>query len=301
MNKPTLSIGITAFNEELNIKKLLTNLLKQNSKNYRLTKIIVVSDGSTDNTVKQVTSLKSKKIELVNFKTRGGMTDRLNYIFKNFNSDVLVKIDADVLPTNKNLLSEMVTPFIKNEAVGYVSGKLIAKSGSTFLEKSVNVSRLVWDSIKLDLKNGNSVYSCAGGIFALSREFAKEFQFPKDIWVDIGYLYFWSIKKGFKYISNKKAQVYFRSPSNLKDYERQFNRYGLEQKNLTNIFGKTIEKEYQIPWQMIYKYKFNFLIKYPFECLYLFMINFYLKNFHKPTIKHFGANWPISASTKKNL
>ncbi len=61
-----ISVVIPAYNEEKRIKPTLEKIgeyLSKNSKNYE---IIVVNDGSKDNTNKVVLSLKNKKIRLIN-------------------------------------------------------------------------------------------------------------------------------------------------------------------------------------------------------------------------------------------
>ena len=57
--KPTLSIGIPAFNEEANIYFLLKDLLSQKMDQFNLERIIVNSDGSTDDTIEQVKRIKN--------------------------------------------------------------------------------------------------------------------------------------------------------------------------------------------------------------------------------------------------
>ena len=83
----------------------------KNLSNY-IKKIIVVSDGSSDKTVQIARSVKSNKVIVYNFKKREGMTSRLNFMFKKFNTDIFIKIDADLLPINNNLLNEISKSFI---------------------------------------------------------------------------------------------------------------------------------------------------------------------------------------------
>ena len=59
--KPTVTIGIPSYNEAQNIGQLLESLLKQVSNSYILEKIIVCSDGSTDDTEQVVKKLESKR------------------------------------------------------------------------------------------------------------------------------------------------------------------------------------------------------------------------------------------------
>jgi glycosyltransferase involved in cell wall biosynthesis len=49
-NIKTLTIGISAHNEEKNISSLLESIFAQKQRNYVLENIYVVCDGCTDNT-----------------------------------------------------------------------------------------------------------------------------------------------------------------------------------------------------------------------------------------------------------
>ena len=52
-NKPKLrcSVGVTAYNEEANIGRLLEALLTQHTRDVEIVEIIVVASACTDNTV----------------------------------------------------------------------------------------------------------------------------------------------------------------------------------------------------------------------------------------------------------
>ena len=105
-NKKSISVGIPAFNEEANIYYLLKDLLGQELKGIKLDKIIISSDGSTDNTVAQVRRIRSKKIVLFNYTKRLGRTLRQEEIMRKVNSDALVLVDADTLIGDKNFLQK---------------------------------------------------------------------------------------------------------------------------------------------------------------------------------------------------
>ena len=70
--KPTVTIGIPAYNEEANIKNLLDSILSQIQNNFIIDEIIVVSDGSSDKTADIVRSLNNSLINLIEDKERLG-------------------------------------------------------------------------------------------------------------------------------------------------------------------------------------------------------------------------------------
>ena len=110
--KLTVTVGISALNEETNIGTMLRAVLAQRGDNFVLKEIMVISDGSTDNTVGKVREIKDKRITVIVGKKREGMNTRLNYLFAHFQSDVLIKMDADILPQNESVISLLISPFL---------------------------------------------------------------------------------------------------------------------------------------------------------------------------------------------
>jgi glycosyltransferase involved in cell wall biosynthesis len=107
-NKIHITIGIPAYNEEVSIKRVLDSLLRQKHEMFVLDEIIVVSDGSTDETDTIVMSYKNQKIRLVKNKKRMGKNYSLNYLFKHVTSTLLVILDADVQISDTRLVSKLV-------------------------------------------------------------------------------------------------------------------------------------------------------------------------------------------------
>src|SRR3989338_5892127 len=94
----TVTIGIPAYNEAGNIGQLLKALLKQKQAGWVLEKIMVVSDASEDKTDIIVKQFKDKRIRLLRNLQRIGQAESQNRIIDECDSDVLVLMNADVLP-----------------------------------------------------------------------------------------------------------------------------------------------------------------------------------------------------------
>src|SRR5689334_15938992 len=122
-NLKSLTVGIAAFNEEANISYLLKDLLEQKLSKLYLKKIIVCSDGSTDNTVRVARSFKDKRVRVLDNKNRAGKSIRINQMFKLAETDVFVLLDADILIKNSGFLEELTEPIRTNQA-DLVSSKL---------------------------------------------------------------------------------------------------------------------------------------------------------------------------------
>src|SRR5690349_19774683 len=102
MKKLTLTIGIPAYNEEKNIAALLRNILDQEIPNNIIAKnIIVISDGSTDNTIINAKQVKNKIVKIIDVNKRQGIAESQNKLIKMCNTDILVILNADIMPEGK--------------------------------------------------------------------------------------------------------------------------------------------------------------------------------------------------------
>lgn len=89
--KIKFSIIIPMYNIQECIQKCIESILKQDYKNYE---IIVVSDGSTDNSCRIVESIKNEKIKLIK-KENGGLSSARNEGLKYITGDYIWFIDGD--------------------------------------------------------------------------------------------------------------------------------------------------------------------------------------------------------------
>lgn len=101
-NSPLVSIVIPAHNEEGYIEKTLSHIRKQSYKNIE---IIVVDDGSTDNTTKKAKKYANKTIKL---KKRRGVSYARNAGAKIARGKLLVFLDADTILWDKDAISKIL-------------------------------------------------------------------------------------------------------------------------------------------------------------------------------------------------
>ena len=245
--KLKVSIGIPAYNEESNIKNLLNSLLQQEEINYELLEILVVSDGSCDRTVDLARSIASEKIKVFNNKERKGAMARQNEILKLFKGDILVLLNADILPKNNYYLENMVSPFLRNSKLGIVSNKGITLPAETFFEKIINFSVAIKFGIFEKYKAGDNIYMCHGHSRALSREFTNQLEWPAVVGED-AYSYLRVHELGFDFYYQPNAEILFRSPQNINDHIKQSSRFTASKKGLAAYFPKEkISESFKIP------------------------------------------------------
>ena len=62
----TVAIVIPTFNEEVNISNILSDILNQEVKDYKIEKIIIVDDCSEHKTIDKIESLHDNRIQIIN-------------------------------------------------------------------------------------------------------------------------------------------------------------------------------------------------------------------------------------------
>lgn len=126
MNKPDISVIIPLYNKEAIIERSVQSVLNQSFANFEL---IIVNDGSTDNSFEIVKSIQDKRIVLIN-QPNGGPSKARNTGIKAANSDWIVFLDADdeLLPEALMLFWEASA---KNPTCDIFCGEVLSRKGGT--------------------------------------------------------------------------------------------------------------------------------------------------------------------------
>jgi cellulose synthase/poly-beta-1,6-N-acetylglucosamine synthase-like glycosyltransferase/peptidoglycan/xylan/chitin deacetylase (PgdA/CDA1 family) len=124
---PRVAVLIPAYNEEKVIVRTIRSVMMSNYKNIR---IIVIDDGSKDNTYRAATDayladIASGRLTVLT-KPNGGKADALNYALERTSEDIYVGIDADGVIAH-DAISNLVCHFA-NPEIGAVAGN--AKVGN---------------------------------------------------------------------------------------------------------------------------------------------------------------------------
>jgi glycosyltransferase involved in cell wall biosynthesis len=262
IRQTTVSIGIPAFNEEGNIKGLLESLLKQKSTpQFTLEKIYVVSDGSTDQTQKEVTSVNNAKIIYKDDKKRLGKSARLEEIFRLNTSDVLILLDADVFMSDTQLFSKLLKA-VDFDRCGIVAINAKPFASKTFFEEVLNTSVYTTKLIAQQWNKGDNYLSFKGCFLALSGKFVKNLHIPKKLINNDAYLYFAAKKAGFGATYVKNCTVYYKSPGTLVDHILQSSRFQLSKQELGKYFSQG-ELSYSPPIGIVFKSIIETILKKP--------------------------------------
>ncbi len=103
------TVIVPAFNEQGRIKKTVDSLLRLDYPRHLL-EIILVDDGSTDNTLKEMQEYSDNKQIKIFAKKNSGKAGALNYGIKNAMGEIIVSLDADSF-VDKNALIRMMGYF----------------------------------------------------------------------------------------------------------------------------------------------------------------------------------------------
>ncbi|MDB5238798.1 MAG: hypothetical protein JWO00_133 [Candidatus Parcubacteria bacterium] len=245
---PTVSIGIPAYNEEKNIGALLSALKEQVCSSFILERIFVLSDGSSDKTAEIVKGFArtDAKVTLVHDARRLGKIARLDDLFKDAQSDLLIILDADIIPAHGLVLSELVNAF-RDPRVGLAAGFEIPYRPTTLAEKGFYGWNLVWLDIRKRYNKGISVHNNPGSVFAMSKALYKNTEIPPKSIAEDEFIFFRArqLSLGFAWVPS--ATINYRLPKALPEYLKQSARYISTKEKMFEHFGKGIETEYRIP------------------------------------------------------
>lgn len=232
--KLEFTVGICAYNEESNIGKVLDRVIEISDSNLK--EIIVVASGCTDRTEEIVKGKKDERIKLISEKERNGKPSAINKIFKEFETEYLVMLDADVLPEN-NCFESLLKRF--NGKVGAVSGKtLTVKSGDKFWDYVGDLRFRLFDRLaRENVKKGKFVH-ISGYIYAIKKGIVDKIP---DIINDDLFIGIRVKEEGYLNDYSEDGVVMIQHPLNVDDYVKQRKRVMLGHYQIEKL------KKYKVP------------------------------------------------------
>jgi glycosyltransferase involved in cell wall biosynthesis len=297
---PTVTVAVSAFNEEENIRNFLKSILMQKEDGFILKHIWVFDDGSNDKTVVKAKKFRSKKLTVFTDNKRVGKSSRLNEIYKKLDTDFLVQSDADVIFSHPFVVRDVIQPLIHNKKVYMTAGHEAPIEVKTFFEKAINTTFSAYTDLRFAIRKGNNVFSAIGEILAYKKEFVKQIHIPEKTIANDIYTYFCCITKGYEFVFVLTAVVLFRFPQNVRDHIRQNTRFVAAPLRMEKLFSKELVKqEYSVSPLLYLKVTLKQFFKHPVLSLYIFIINLYCKMKAKGAEKKLTAVWPMAVTTKQ--
>jgi cellulose synthase/poly-beta-1,6-N-acetylglucosamine synthase-like glycosyltransferase len=299
MNKPTVTIAVSALNEEANIKRFLESVVHQEEDDFVITKILIISDGSEDKTVEIAKSFYVKTIEVREYAERKGKSYRINEIIGGLTSDIMVQFDADVVLEHDRVIHDLIQPLIHQESVGMCGGNPLPFLPETFTEKAIVCSLDSYLPLRSKLKGGNNVYSALGCMLAFRTQFIKKVTIPNDAVVDDLFLYFSCLSLGYTYAYAPTAIVRYRLPQTLRDHVKQNTRFASGPLKMKEYFSSDlVDSELHIPTYLKLRYRIEQVLKHPILSMYIYIVNKYCHYKAARTWRGAHSKWDLVQSTK---
>lgn len=107
---------VPVYNEEKtvgNVLELLTSSEKVDNVSEKVDNVIVVDDGSTDNTPNII---KKFKVKVITLKENKGKGNAVRIATKNMKSDIIIFIDGDLVGLKEEHIKKLLNPVINNNA-----------------------------------------------------------------------------------------------------------------------------------------------------------------------------------------
>ncbi|MEZ0452607.1 glycosyltransferase [Sphingobacterium thalpophilum] len=149
---PEITVLMTAYNSAIFIKQAIDSILKQTFKNFEL---LIINDGSTDNTIDIIQSYSDPRIRLINNNSNKGLIYSRNIALTEAKGKYLAILDSDDIAIINRLQLQWET-FEKRPSLALLGGQGIVidkdgrKTGEILIQKTGS------DAVKLKLVFGNS-------------------------------------------------------------------------------------------------------------------------------------------------
>jgi len=206
------SMGIMAHNEEANIGRLLEAVLSQRMKDVRLTEIVVVASGCTDNTEAVVRdwATRDPRIRLIVQDERMGKASAINEYMPQARERILVLCSADLIP-EADAIERLVAPLADLEVGMTTSRPVPVNDRRRFMGFAAH---LLWD-----LHHAINLTSFKSGELLAFRKIFE--RIPYHTAVDEASMEPVIRGQGYRVQYVPNAIVYNKGPETLADFLRQ--------------------------------------------------------------------------------
>ena len=206
------SVGVTAYNEEENIRHLLEALLDQHLHQVEIAEVIVVASACTDQTVPIVREFmaRDERVRLIEQERREGKTSAVNLFLAASESDICVLESGDTLP-HEYAVEHLVRMFT-DPNVGMVGAQKIPVDTPEHIVGLLSHLRLRMEhELCLDIPR-------LGEMIAFRKLFD---QIPADVAMDEAFVEALIVQRGMAVRYAPDAIVYNTGPTTIPDFIRQ--------------------------------------------------------------------------------
>ncbi|WP_370545940.1 glycosyltransferase family 2 protein [Edwardsiella tarda] len=150
-DKPEASFLIPAYNCDDTIRETLLSALNQTVRNIE---VVVVDDGSTDNTKSEIESINDNRLIYI-YKENGGISSALNLGLKYCRSEFIARLDSDDL-AHEDRIEMQLKEFAKNPSL------VLIGTGVDYIDSN---SKLVGKLFPIYFKSLEKIFFSKGNIY----------------------------------------------------------------------------------------------------------------------------------------
>ncbi len=198
----SVSVLIAVYNGAGFIAEKLDSILGSDYP-LELIDVIVVSDGSTDETDELVAGYATRGVRLIRV-ARGGKPAALNAGIAHCTGEILVLTDARQR-LDRDSLRELVSCF-GDESVAVASGELIIEDSQTREKRTVGLYWRYESWIRQNLSRFDSMLGATGPFYAIRRNLFQPI--PTETLLDDMYLPMTAFLRGYRLVMNDRAKAY---------------------------------------------------------------------------------------------
>jgi len=206
------SVGVMAYNEEMNIRRTLHAVLEQESRRTRVAEVIVVASGCTDNTVAIVQEIMQAdaRVQLIVQEKREGKASAINLFLQQARSQVLALVGADIIPERDAL--ERLCALFADTTIGMVGARPVpVNDQDTFTGHAAHLLWRLHDTLARRAPKLGEVVAFRNVVRAI----------PADTAVDELSLQAIIAKHGLRMVYVPEAIVYNKGPMTVRDFLKQ--------------------------------------------------------------------------------
>lgn len=216
---PTVTIVVPCFNEERTLSSTVRSLLKLDYPKDKLA-LILVNDGSTDGTLREIRKFKNHPQVKIISKENGGKHTALNLALKQVRSDLVGCLDADSF-VNPEALKEIV-PHFENKSTMAVTPSIMVYEPQSILQYAQKIE-YNWGIFLRRLLSSLGALYVTPGAFSIFRTqvFIKLGGYVRGHHTEDLEMALRMQRNRYKIVYSRGAHVYTTTPSKLSTLYKQ--------------------------------------------------------------------------------
>ena len=166
---PMVSVIIPAYNEEKTIAKTIKSVSESN---YPKFEIIIIDDGSKDNTLKIAKKFEGKNIAVFH-KENGGKGTALNFGIKKAKGEIIFTMDADTRVDSKSMRN--MVRFFKNKKIMSVTPAILTEKPENILQRVQHIEYIMGLFLRKAFASLKAIYVAPGAFSAYRKSFFDKY------------------------------------------------------------------------------------------------------------------------------